>query len=323
MIGTSFRKLLQWCVDSEPTPRCPVNIDKNNLDRPADVFSLTGLIDPLPSIKVVDVGAMWVGEVGVPYWPLLQAGLATVVGFEPIEEEYCKLRALLKAPHLCFPFLIGNGEEGTLRVCQSTMTSSLYEPNRPLLGLFEELEGIVRVVDELHLPTKKLDDVSEAKNAEFLKIDVQGAELDVLSGAIHLLEEVLVIHTEVEFVPLYYSQPLFADVDTFLRKSGFALFALEKIHSRAYRPFNEDEAQFIRSKQALWTDAVYVRSLFDLECLGTDRLIRLAVIIHYVYGAFDLCHRILTHVDLTCSTQLAERYRSRARSRFTAIKTGQ
>ena len=41
--------------------------------------------------------------------------------------------------------------------------------------------------------------------------------LQVLRGATNLLNRICVVESEVEFVPLYVNQPLFADVDAELR----------------------------------------------------------------------------------------------------------
>lgn len=54
-----------------------------------------------------------------------------------------------------------------------------------------------------------------------LKLDVQGAELDVLHGAQALLREVDEVLVEVSFVPQYANQPLVDEVLAFLVDAGF------------------------------------------------------------------------------------------------------
>ena len=51
---------------------------------------------------------------------------------------------------------------------------------------------------------------------DFIKIDIQGAELDVFRGAVNNLKSVLMIISEVEFIHHYVNQPLFGDVCSFL-----------------------------------------------------------------------------------------------------------
>lgn len=281
---------------------------------PRDVFPLSDLMDPLPLIKVIDVGAMWYNEGAVPYYPLLNEELAVIVGFEPQEDECRKLNEMFPSPHVHFPYSIGDGTNRNLNVCNVPLATSLYEPNTSIVKLFNELSDVAIMFDKVPVETMRLDDIPEARNADFLKIDVQGAELDVLKGATEVLSTALVVHAEVEFIPLYKAQPLFADVDEAMRAAGYSLFTLEPVQSRAYIPFSEEHAALFKSKQALWTDAVYVKSLFDLEKIDGDRLLSLVVILHFVYGAFDLCHRLLTHLDHVSGSQIADPYLSKARS---------
>lgn len=277
------------------------------------ILPVAAFLPSVPTIKVVDVGAMWLGEGIEPYSALLEAGLAAVVGFEPVAEECEKLNRRFGPPHRYLPYAIGDGTPGRLHVCNESMTSSLYEPNTSLLAAFDGLEEIVRVVREVPVDTHRLDDVPEVADADYLKIDVQGAELDVLRGASRLLARALVVHTEVEFVPLYRGQPLFAEVDQALRGAGYGLFALEEIQSRPYRPFRgADLPSPRRFQQALWTDAVYVRHLFDLDRLDADSLARLFVILHVAYSATDVCARVLERLDARTGAAAAARYRSEA-----------
>jgi hypothetical protein len=116
----------------------------------------------------------------------------------------------------------------------------------------------------IDLPVITLDDLCQKEkieNIDFLQIDVQGADLDVLQGAIDTLQETVVaIEIEVEFSPLYQDQPLFADVDRFLRREGFIFFDLHTDdpwcrRPRAISPIHSSR----RAGQLLWGNALYFR----------------------------------------------------------------
>jgi FkbM family methyltransferase len=54
-------------------------------------------------------------------------------------------------------------------------------------------------------------------------MDLQGAELKALHGMEDLLRNIKILYTEVEFKPVYLGQPLFPDIDRFLRQRGLRL----------------------------------------------------------------------------------------------------
>ena len=64
------------------------------------------------------------------------------------------------------------------------------------------------------------------RQVDYLKLDVQGGELDALRAATRVLGDVLAVHVEVEFIPIYLSQPPFDDVFRFIVAAGFDLFDL-------------------------------------------------------------------------------------------------
>jgi FkbM family methyltransferase len=253
------------------------------------------LREAAPPIRIVDIGAMSLGREQA-HMKLLRAGKASILGFEPVEAECAKLNAQHPAQRY-LPYAVGNGDEAELRECNYAMTSSLYEPNTPLLEIFQALAEITTVVKRTKLRTRRLDDIAEASDADYLKMDVQGAELDILRGAQRVLASVLVVHTEVAFVPMYRDQPLFADVDAELRRHGFMFHRFMGIAGRAFKPFIKDNNPGETFSQQLWADAVYVRDLMRPEALTPDQLVKLALIVNECYVSFDLAAYVLRQHD--------------------------
>jgi len=273
------------------------------------MFSLCEILPkPFPSIHVVDVGAMALEGMPPPYNALLTAGVARVTGFEPVEEECRKLNAAGRSVHTFLPHAVGDGTTRTFRECNFSMTSSLYEPNTALLDRFQNLGELTRVVKQFPVETRRLDDLAEVRDCDYLKLDVQGAERDVIEGAGKVLSHALVVHTEVEFVPLYIGQPLFAEVDQALRRNGFCFHRFAGLAGRAFKPLVYQNNVNAMLSQALWADAIYVRDWMNWESRSAEELLKLALILHDVYSSCDLCLVALDHFDRKTGSALRQRY---------------
>ncbi|MGB8166416.1 MAG: FkbM family methyltransferase [Chthoniobacteraceae bacterium] len=272
-------------------------------------FNILEVVASCPSIKIIDIGAMSIGD--EIYTALVQAGLAKIVGFECVQAECDKLNAMSRGTHTYLPHAVGDGRERTFHTCSASMTSSIYEPNTPLLERFQNLANLTQVVSRETIPTVRLDELPEVQGADFLKLDVQGAELDILNGAGQTLADLVVIHTEVEFVPLYKEQPLFAEVDQHLRRAGFVFHKLHSVGERTFKPlvFNNDLNQGL--SQMLWGDAVYVRDFMALDAVPAEKLLKMAVILHVVYGSFDLVLQVLRAYDAKANAATASAYFTR------------
>lgn len=252
------------------------------------MFRIADLIPPLPRLKIIDVGAMSLGDGTEPYAMLIDALPCEVIGFEPVETELAKLQASIRHGHSYLPHFIGDGSARTFYECNMPMTSSLFEPNTELLDKFQNLGNATRVVRKHRVQTVRLDDIPEARNADFLKVDVQGGEVLVYRGAQKTLDEVLVIHTEVSFVCLYKDQSLFADVDVLLRNHGFVLHRLATPSGRTFKPLVVHGDTNAAGSQILWADAVYVRDFMTFDRLAPLQLLKIASILHELYESYDL-----------------------------------
>ncbi len=69
--------------------------------------------------------------------------------------------------------------------------------------------------------TRRLDSISEIEELDYLKIDIQGGELDVFRHGKSKLSKAALIQAEVSFVPLCEGQTIFGDIDIELRIQGF------------------------------------------------------------------------------------------------------
>jgi FkbM family methyltransferase len=272
--------------------------------------SLCALLGELaPAIRIVDIGALWLGDGAVAYDPLLATGRASVIGFEPIPDECDSLnRRFQQQQHVYLPYAIGDGEKHLFHRCNFGMTSSLFEPDLDWMNLFHDLPGYCQVTSVQEIDTHRLDDVKEVSGADYLKIDVQGAELDVLKGAARVLKDVLVVQTEVEFVPIYRGQPLFSDIDSFLRAQGFMFHRFVTMEGRTLASPAPSGEAFARWRQVLWSDAVYIRPILGWNDLAAESLLRLAVILHEMYGSFDFSARLLQLYDDRSGTDYCPQY---------------
>jgi hypothetical protein len=191
------------------------------------------------------------------------------------------------------------------------LTGSLFPPNTRLLEKFQALAELVTPVATHEVGTTRLDDIEEIDDVDFIKIDVQGSELCVFKNASRALSSALLIQTEVEFVELYQGQPLFADVDVLLRGSGFQFHAFTGFGMRAFKPLVADNDFYKGFRQALWSDALYVRDWMRLELLSEAKLSKFAVLAHDVLMSFDLAHLVLQELDRKTGGAMAALYLKR------------
>ncbi|KAB2912264.1 MAG: FkbM family methyltransferase [Hyphomicrobiaceae bacterium] len=66
----------------------------------------------------------------------------------------------------------------------------------------------------------------DASNPDFIKLDVQGAEIEVMKGAMQALETATLLQAELSVTPYNAGAPLAADVIEFMGDLGFGLYDL-------------------------------------------------------------------------------------------------
>jgi FkbM family methyltransferase len=191
-----------------------------------------------------------------------------VLGFEPEQREFEKLAQGTTADDNSTRILnvALHSVQGPLEfhVARDRGLSSIFEPNRAFLDAFPDAARF-DTTDTLQVPADTLDNILRLHgiaDPDFIKVDTQGSELFVLRGASDALASSMVgVEVEVEFTPIYSGQPLFADVDSFMRGLGYLLFDLRPCYWKraAGRAIGGPRGQII------WADALYLKSVGALR----------------------------------------------------------
>ena len=254
------------------------------------ILKKNGLLDRI-HMTVCNVGSRKLGiqdDYASQGWQIFAPNLS-IYGFDADADACDEANAELETRQINWkeihiPLAIGKEiGERTLYVTKHPMCSSLYPPNEPYLARLAGLSELMNLDFSFEIDTTTLDNFCQEQGVneiDFMQIDVQGADIDVLEGAKNILNRgTLAIQIEVEFSHLYTNQPLFADVDTFLRKHDFTLFDISTAHRlRARSPIRSS----VRAGQLLWGDAFYFRDLIrddiDSKLKSPDRILKLACI---------------------------------------------
>jgi FkbM family methyltransferase len=269
-------------------------------------------------VKVVDVGANPIDGTP-PYATLLHSGRAEIIGFEPDPAALAQLNANKGPRETYLPYAVADGGRHLLRFCQAPGMNSLLEPNQPVLALFHGFPEWGHVVATRAVDTVRLDDVEETCGADLIKLDIQGGELLALRHAAARLADATVVQAEVEFLPLYVDQPLFADIDGFMRQNGFMFHRFFPEVSRVIRPLVVDRNIYAGLSQVVWADAVFIRDITRLDLLSDRQLLVMAAIMHDCYGSFDVTLHLLNEHERRRGTQFADVYLSRLSAHATSF----
>tara|TARA_B100000900_G_scaffold210099_1_gene178021 strand:+ start:278 stop:1138 length:861 start_codon:yes stop_codon:yes gene_type:complete len=267
------------------------------------------------SFNIIEIGAVQLTDTQEPFYELLNYFPSSqIIGFE-LEEEVCsKMNSKAKMGVKYYPYALGKAnEKRKLYITQHSMCSSLYKPNEDLLRLYNRLEAAY-LKEEAEINTITLDYFIEQKKIgeiDFIKIDVQGAELDVFQGGKKTLENVLMTVSEVEFIPIYINQPLFGEICKFLEKYNLMFNKFLALSGRALKPLILKNPR--TPSQHIWTDAVFIHNVQKIKKLSDKKILKLSLL-SLIYGSVDLTHFCLSIYDEKNSTTLAKDFMSKAKN---------
>lgn len=136
-------------------------------------------------------------------------------------------------------------------------------------SLLQETEGPQIDDRAIHVQTVRLDDLVEQQKLTgpfLLKIDVQGAELQVLSGATNILRQAEYILVETSLFKFFKDGPLLQEVIGYLQQHNFVVY---DILNPQYRPLDNALGQvdlvFVPAHSILRKEHIYASPQQRLE----------------------------------------------------------
>lgn len=165
------------------------------------------------------------------------------------------------------------------KVMKHRALSSVQKPNHAFLDQAEYMADEFAEVEIRRVAAEPVDKLFAGREIHFLKLDVEGAEKEVILGAEATIERsMLGVRAEVQFAEVFQGSALFGELDGMMRARGFELLNLD------YTGAGNRAGRYAapgRYGQLLSTDAVWMRP-FDHCFQGdraeqTDNVVRLAV----------------------------------------------
>ena len=271
----------------------------SELKKLENFFKVIKKYDENLKFKIVEIGAHPYGDFKEGFHILLDHFPGSeIYAFEVNKEECERLNKICKKGMKFFPTALGEKKE--IRKFYETympVCSSLYKPKDEFLKLYNNL-NVAYLKNTTEIETISLDEFSNnhrLEHIDFIKIDIQGAELDVFKGGKKTLEKTLMIVSEVEWVEQYINQPLFGDVSSFLRKEDFMLHKFLGYGTRSLKPIILNQNKNFGT-QFIWSDALFIRNIMNVSKLSDEELIKSAVF-SYIYKSPDLTYFYLTKFD--------------------------
>lgn len=190
------------------------------------------------NLQLMDVGARG----GMDGDLLPAAWCIAATGFEPEPSECTRLNQTSPLPWKAtryVPAALG-GRDGpaVLHLPASGEGASLLPHNPAMLPLFGH-EALHREARQITVDTLTLDSAVAAYQLvqpDYLKIDVEGAELAILKAAPQALGQCLAVKVEVAFLEQRLQQPLMHEVLAYLLQAGFILAEIRGMHAWRRRP---------------------------------------------------------------------------------------
>ena len=181
---------------------------------------------------------------------------------------------------------------------KNQVSSSLYKTNNEILKDFDNFSEH-EVIESIKVKSSKIFDIKELIDIDLIKIDAEGAELEILRGMESKLDSVFVIELEAQFIERYIGSPLFFEINKYLTEKDFEIFL---INQEAWIR-NKKNSNINSNHKIIWADVVYFKKVSSINSINNyeEKNIPEKFIISQVfYNLYDEAHHSLNFFEKNC-----------------------
>lgn len=252
-----------------------------------DNFFYKNLANKLIKNKIIfiDIGAA--GDL-ISRWKKIENKISTIA-FEPDKEAFIKLKKKRKDSKKIFNIALSNKKgQKKFYICKDEEKSSFYKPNYEFLKYYPDPDRY-RIKKTIKFGVNKLDNIGNF-NADFIKIDTQGSELEILKGGKNNLKNCLGLEIEVEFREIYKNQKLFDDVFKFLNKTGFEFVDFSE---KTYWNYNNSNKI---GQNLIFANALFLKNDIFIKKLSKKKINKFLLIL-LLYNKINLVENIINQMS--------------------------
>lgn len=246
-------------------------------------------------ITVIDNAAVLPRDPNYPKW--MASGHLTVISFDPASVLNKNVEALKEYGELHhYPHaLLGDGQPTTLYAALDAEKGSTLKP-LPEAQQPEYLRDKVKTLAELPINTVRLDDIEGLPSVDMLVLDDLHDAIKVLENGEQTLKDTLLIQVNVAFQPTHERQPNLAELQHWAARNGFRFYRFERLSHCSHLP-KRDDIKIQQSSELIGASAIFIPNHARLEALLSDKRVKLAFLLHTVYGIKDMAYALLDEVD--------------------------
>lgn len=151
-----------------------------------------------------------------------------------------------------------------LNVLRNHEASTIYQINETLMGRYS-IGSLHDTMGQVNIEVHPLDDVV-GTSPDFIKIDVEGAEFEILKGAKKCLDSCLGIFIEISFKDRYTNAPKYFETMKMIENAGFEMYDIYPEYWKRAPTFPTHKT----NHEVVWANVLYIRPGEDVISMMRD-----------------------------------------------------